>query len=398
MTRPLLLTATPLLLVLASCRSTPSPPSAQPLDRRDVVTIDGDALERAGVVVQRVEKRRVAATLAVPATVALDDTRTARVGSLQEGLILETRVRVGEQVTRGQLLATMHGHAMHDAWAGYRKAVAERRRAEKELAYATEVSARAQRLLGDRAVSRQEAEQAEVNRVAAVEQLTMARAEVTRSIEELEHVGVTVPASGEFDARQEQTEAIPVRAPMAGTVLERLITPGTTVIPGTPLFVISDLSTVWALAEVDETQLPLVETAHDVSVAVAAYPAETFAATVGLVADVVNPTTRRVVVRVIVPNPSRRLKPGMFATVTLTHGTPSERLMLPTAAVQTIDGTPSVFVAEEGGRFRRRAVSLGAGDTDAVEIAAGVAPGEHVAVQGAFVLKSELLKPAPGSQ
>ena len=210
-----------------------------------------------------------------------------------------------------QLLATMHGHAMHDAWAGYRKAMAEQRRLDKELAYAVDAHERATRLYTDKAISLQELQRAEVERVSATEMLDGAKAEVNRSIEELEHVGVSVATSVEDDPlnpADEASEEIPVRSPIGGVVLERLVTPGTTVIPGTPLFVVSELSTLWAVAEIDESHLPQVRTGRPIDVRVAAYPDEVFPGTITFIADMVSPTTRRVTVRCTVPNPDGRLK------------------------------------------------------------------------------------------
>ncbi|HEY6507364.1 MAG TPA: efflux RND transporter periplasmic adaptor subunit, partial [Vicinamibacterales bacterium] len=327
--------------------------------------------------------------------------RTTRIGSLQEGLILETRVRVGDQVDRGQLLATMHGHAMHDAWAGYRKALAERRRADNQLAYAIEAHERVKRLFGDKAVSLQEVQRAEVDRVGATQAVDMAKAEVTRSIEELEHVGVEVPASptpAEEAAQDEFAEQIPVRSPIGGIVLERLVTPGTTVTPGAPLFVVSDLSTLWAVAEVDEALLSRVQTGRPVEVAVAAYPNERFAGTISFVADTLNPRTRRVTVRSTVPNPDGRLKPEMFATVTLGEGEARSVVVVPPAAVQTVDGKTVVFVEQAAGRFAPRAVELGPDAGGQVEVTSGLAAGDRVVVTGSFILKSELLKATSGDQ
>ena len=91
-----------------------------------------------------------------------------------------------------QLLATMHSHAMHDAWAGYRKAMADLRRVEGVLAFAVDAHERSQRLLADKAVSQQEVQRAGVERSSATDGVAVAKAEVQRSIEELEHVGVSI--------------------------------------------------------------------------------------------------------------------------------------------------------------------------------------------------------------
>ena len=333
---------------------------------------------------------------------AVDDTRTARIGALQEGLILETPAHVGDRVSTRQLLATMHSHAMHDAWAGYRKATADERRVARLLVFAVDAHERAQRLYADKAVSQQDVQRAEVERVSATEMVAVARAEVQRSIEELEHVGVSIhedePGQGSSgpEIADETEERVPVRSPIAGVVLERLVTPGSTVTLGSPLFVVSDLSRLWAIAEVDESYLSRVKVGRPVIVTVAAYPDERFAGTITFIADTVNPKTRRITIRSTVANADGRLKPEMFATMSLGEGDPRTVVVVPAAALQSVNGAISVFVAEAGGRFVVRPVGTGADVDGLVEITSGLEEGERIAVNGSFVLKAELGKEPNG--
>ncbi|MEQ1896839.1 MAG: efflux RND transporter periplasmic adaptor subunit [Vicinamibacterales bacterium] len=399
------------LAVLATACATPEPaaketaPAAQASAQPGTapattasVALTGTAMSNAGVTLATVETATTSGDVSVPGVVLLDDTRTARVGSLQEGLVLKTLVQVGDQVKAGQLLATMHGHAMHDAWAGYRKALADRQRLETELAYAVDAHERAERLFAAKAIAQQEVRRAAMERDGAGQRLAAARAEVTRAIEELEHVGVHVSKlTGEIGAREaDADEEIPVRTPTGGVVLERLVTPGTTVVPGAALYTISDLTSLWVVVELDETYLPLVRTGRAAGIRVAAYPGQIFPGTVTFIGDSVNPRTRRVTLRVSVGNRDRRLKPDMFATVSLATHEPRQMLTVPRAAVQSIDGRPTVFVAEAGGRFSPRTVTAGAEQDGRVEIVAGLTAGERVVASGGFALKSELLAPARG--
>jgi cobalt-zinc-cadmium efflux system membrane fusion protein len=398
---PLLVTALCVALTAAACGGgTPQPAASDaPTKRTDVVELTPAAITQAGIKVQAVTEQTRTDQVTASGVIALDETRTARVGSLQEGLVLATRAQVGDRVGARQLLATMHGHAVHDAWAGYRKAIADRRRLEKELTFAIDAHERAKRLYADKAISLQEVQRAEVDRVSATEMVDVAKAEITRSVEELEHIGIDAPSEGTAAPTSQSDvteEEIPVRSPIAGVVLERLVTPGTTVTVGAPMFVVSELSTLWAIAEIDESHLSRVKTGRPVEVRVAAYPGEVFKGTITFIADLVNPKTRRITVRSTVPNPANRLKPEMFATISLGEGDPRPVVVVPRGAVQTIEGRPSVFVAEAGGRFVPRAITLGAEADGLVEAASGLAVGERVAVAGAFALKSELLKSAGG--
>jgi cobalt-zinc-cadmium efflux system membrane fusion protein len=282
----------------------------------------------------------------------------------------------------------MHSPVVHDAWADYRKSVAERRRRETEQTFARQNEERARRLLAEKAISQQELRRAEADRAAADEQLDMAKTEVRRAEEALEHYGVT----NAEDPTGESGEYIPVRSPLHGVVLEKAVTQGTAVTVGTPLFVVADLTELWAVAEIDETQLPLVKAGRPTALRVSAYPGETFAGRITFVADMVNPKTRRVTVRCQVPNSDQRLKPEMYATIDLSSGEPHDVLAVPSGAIQEIEGRPFVFVRTAKGAFERRDIVPGPEAGGWVEARSGVKEGEEVATAGSFLLKSELLK------
>jgi cobalt-zinc-cadmium efflux system membrane fusion protein len=367
-----------------------SAPAAAPTTRSETVTLSERALEEAGLAIEAARQLQRADALEGAAVLALDETRTARVGSIVEGTVLKTLVEVGARVRQGTLLAQLQSHVVHDAWADYRRAIAERRRLQTELTYAREAERRAERLLADKAISLQERERAAANRVAAEEQLDMAGTEVRRSEEALEHLGVT----NKEDPSGETGEQIPALSPLAGVVLERMVTPGSAVVPGAPLFVVSDLGALWALAEVDERHLAALSVGRPMTVQVAAYADERFPGTVAFIGDTVDSKTRRVVVRCSVPNPGGRLKPGMFATVRLETSAPRRLVAVPAAAVQDVDGRKVVFVERTASTFAVRPVTLGQEADAWVEVLTGVAAGERVVAAGSFLLKSELLKSA----
>lgn len=356
----------------------------------DVVSLDDAAQRHGGIVIAPAATAMRSVHTEAPGVLALDERRTARIGSLVDGIVIETAAEVGDRVQAGQGLAALHSPVVHEAWAQYRKAIADRRRLEKELAFTIAAHERAQRLFKDKAVSLQEVQRAEADRVAADETLDMARTEIRRAEEELQHLGIT----NADDPTGESGEQIPVRTPTAGVVLERLVTPGTAVTPGAPLYVVSDLSTLWALVEIDESLLSHVRVGQAMQLRVAAYPDETFAGTVSLVGDTVNPKTRRVTVRCVMKNTDGRLKPQMYATALIRETEPRQAVVVPGEAIQTINGRPTIFIAETGGRFRPRPIETGPVSEGLVEVRAGLQPGERIAVSGSFVLKSELLKAA----
>jgi RND family efflux transporter MFP subunit len=380
------------LAASAACSRAPQQEPAGPAASRDEVVLSETSHDLAGIATEVAQSEPVATTLEAVGTVALDDTRTARIGALVEGVVDATRVNVGDRVRAGALLAGLHSHAVHDGWGDYRKAVADRRRFEQELAFATEAVARTDRLLADKAAPALEVERAHSARAVAVEQLAMANAEVRRARESLEHLGI--PTESATDGRA--AEIIPVRTPQTGVVLEKLVTTGTAVTPGTPLFVVSDTASLWVLAEIDEAALAQVQLGAPVQVLVPAYPAERFPATVAQIADTINPSTRRIVLRCQANNADGRLKPGMFARLQIEVAAAGPMIHLPVDAVQDIGERRVVFVPGAGGRYVARDVETGAERAGRVEIRRGVAAGDRVVVRGAFLLKSQLMASPDG--
>jgi cobalt-zinc-cadmium efflux system membrane fusion protein len=376
--------------VWRACAGRGGPEAHVPAAAEGTVALGEAAQKQAGIATERVRRITRSDRVEAPGILALDEKRTARLGSMVDGMVVKAYAEVGDRVRSGQVLAEMHSHVVHDAWADYRKAVADRRRRETEQTFARQNEERAGRLLADKAISRQDLRRAEADRVAADEQLDMARTEVRRAEEALEHYGVT----NAEDPSGESGETIPVRSPLHGVVLEKSVTQGTAVTVGSPLYVVADLGELWAVAEIDETQLAVVRAGRPTELRVAAYPGETFAGRVTFVADMVNPRTRRITVRCQVPNPGQRLKPEMYASITLSAGEPRETLAVPAGAVQEVEGRPLVFVRTARGAFERREVAVGTEADGWVEVRSGVKEGDEVATAGSFLLKSELLEGA----
>jgi cobalt-zinc-cadmium efflux system membrane fusion protein len=355
----------------------------------DGVALSAAAEGASGIDVQTPQWIARVDRLEAAGVIALNERRTARPGAIAEGIVAEIRVQPGDRVAAGSVLATIHSHVVHDSWASYFKALADRRRYENELRYARAAEERAVRLLADKALSPQEVDRARSDRIAAEQQLTGARAEEMRATQELEHYGIEARESG----NPQEEDVVPVRAPLAGALIERQVSPGSAVTPGTPLFVLSDLSTVWVTAEVDEALVGRIAPGLPVEVQVTAYAGEVFRGTIAGVGDVVNPATRRVTVRCEVPNGDGRLKPQMFARVTFTSNTPRRMLVIPARAIQEMEGQTVVFVRDSDNRFQRRPIVAGQTVNGLTEIVSGADDDDPIATAGAFLIKSEMLKP-----
>jgi len=187
------------------------PEADTPTASETTVSLPESAQRQAGISTEAVRQMIRADGVEAPGILALDEKRTARLGSLVEGVVIHTTAEVGDRVRPGQVLAEMHSHVVHDVWADHRKAVADHRRQETELAFARQAEERAVRLLEAKAISRQALQRAEVNRVAAEARLDMAKTEERRAEEALDHYGVT-------NAEDPSGEYIPVRSPLNGVV------------------------------------------------------------------------------------------------------------------------------------------------------------------------------------
>ena len=352
-----------------------------------IVTMTEAGRAAAGIATAPVRETVHTDALEALGVVSLDERRTARLGAIVDGVVAEVLVQPGDRVEAGAVLALILSHQIHDVWAEYFAAIAHRQEAEAEFDYARTAESRAERLLNDRALAEQEFQRARADRVAAEEALAAARAEVRRTEQDLQHYGLT-PGP---DADPRENEHVPVRAPFAGAVIERLVSPGEAVTLGAPLLVVSDLSRVWITAEVPEADLHRLSAPEPVEFSVTAWPDDVFAATLTTIGDVINPATRRVTVRAEADNADGRLKPEMFATLTVASGTSRELLVVPAAAVQELAGEPVVFVETGPGEFQRRRVVTGATFDGDIEIREGLTAGERVATEGAFLLKSALI-------
>jgi RND family efflux transporter MFP subunit len=181
-------------------------------------------------------------------------------------------------------------------------------------------------------------------------------------------------------------------------VIKRNITPATVVQAGTEAFVVTNLSTVWVTGAVSERDISLVRIGSPVTVKVQGYPDEIFHGSVGQVGSTLDPETRTIPVRVVVPNPGLRLKPEMFATATIEETATKPAIFVPEDSLQEIRGIATVFVLTDADHFRAQSVSLGTRSDRRVEVLQGLKPGDRIAVSGAFMVKSGLLKSSVGEK
>jgi len=305
------------------------------------------------------------------------------------GGIVENRPlpRIGQRVTRGELMATLIQTPTAAEAAQIRiensRVDAERRRlaqseieARARLAAAAAEAERARRLLEKKAYSERQFEMAEADRKAA-EATLMAVQEQMKALQ-------TAP----------MTSAYEVTAPISGIVAEVRKAAGEEVHPGEPILEIVALETVWVEAPIFEKDLGRLAKDINATLTTPAYPGKEFHGRLVNIGAIVDEQTRAAKAVFEVNNASGELRLGMQANVRLAAGTPMDVLLVPRESVLDNEGKKIVYVLRTGEEFERRDVTVGDAYGDRVAIVSGVKPGERVVTQGAYQLKLQELRPA----
>jgi cobalt-zinc-cadmium efflux system membrane fusion protein len=304
-------------------------------------------------------------------------------------MVRAVKVSLGQQVRAGEALVVLESVALGEAQSQYLES-----RGALELARRT--AERAESLREERIASEKEWLQARQEREAA-------EIRAKAASEKLERLGLSPSEVEALPDRRGSSGrgSLVLRAPSAGIVLEMHAVPGELVRPDESILTVGDLSDLWIWADLYEDQLGRV-LAHEkarlrAGVTVKAFPGEVFPGSVDFVAPTMDEKTRTVKVRVAVRNPQGKLRAGMFAAVNLYLPGDDEGLTLPRAAVLADEGRTFVFVKREGELFMRRPVETGRAGLDWIEITKGLAGEEVIATDGAFLLKSDVLRSKMGA-
>jgi cobalt-zinc-cadmium efflux system membrane fusion protein len=304
--------------------------------------------------------------------VRVDEERYAEVGSPITARVADVQAGIGDTVAVGQPLAVVESVELG-------KARAEVIAARARVTVTRQAAARKRGLAG--VVPRREVEEADAAAVAAAADLRAAEAG-------LRALGATTDESPAEDIAQ-----LPLRAPVAGTVIERDVARGQMVEPARVLFRVADLSRLWLTVHAFERDAVRVEPGATARVSLAALPGRAVSGTVALVGRRVDPGSRTVDVRVELDNPDGVLRPGMSASAWLPFGEAASMVVaVPAAALQRVAEGWVVFLPRGEGVFEPRPVGRGRDLGGEVEILQGLTPGDPVVVEGAFLLKAEAEK------
>lgn len=395
-------------------------------DKGGEVALSPEALAAARIEIEGITERAVVAPLRATGAVEPNAEQTQQVTPLVSGRVERVHAAVGDYVRAGAVLAVISSPDVAEMAGKLREAetrlalgkrnVERVRRAENRagalsakarLDEAEATLRRTKRLVelgvgagkdlvaAETMYATAKAEYDYQTNIAVNREVQEAQAEVETATTEVNHLRESIRSLGGGEGTN--ISQVTLRAPNSGRVTERLVNVGAGVQAGSPMFTIGNLSSMWVIARVPESQVSLLRTGSPVSVRTSEPGADPIDGRINYIDPALDEGTRTARVRVEVPNPGERLKAGMFVEVDF-HGAAGEpdarELVVPAAAVQRIGERTVVFIShsDEPGHFEVRDVELG-GEVDGYRhVVSGLAVGDMVVTSGSFTLKTQLMK------
>jgi len=360
------------------------PPSVTCTTQLLTVTFERESIaEEAGLEFADVKVQPVSRTLECNAVLNYDGNRYARLSPQVGGLVQSATKDLGDMVEPGEVLAVVVSPAFGAAKAAYLQAQAS------EALWARN-HAREKDLL-DRGVA------TERDLLEAETSLAEWRIAKSHAEQELMGLGLSADQIAEVARTSDTTNEYRVTAPFAGVVVERQASVGELSDPSVPLFAVADVTRMWALLDVYETDIRDIRTGQPVVLHVEGLPGEAVAGRITWVSAHLDPRTRTLQARAELENPDGALRANMFARAVVTVRDAQPTVVVPRAAVQWEGCCNVVFVQDSSTTFHPAKVFLGPTAGSMVEVRSGLQGGETVVTQGSFLLKTEILKGSIGA-
>jgi membrane fusion protein, heavy metal efflux system len=378
----LMLVGAPLLLLLSGCGETAAQQAQAAPERNPLeITPNEDLLKQ--IKIGTPQWRSVSETLRVAARVEANETQMARVSAPVTGRIVELKAIEGQTVHRGEVLATIYSTELSSAQSALLKAHSQRQLADRAVARARQLLSAG--VIGEAELQRREAE------------LQQASADVAAAREQLGVLGLPEDRVKQIENTRAVNSITHIVSSIDGMILERKATIGQIVQAVEPVFVVADLSGVWLVADVPEQSAGALEMDKTVEAEIPALPGEKIAGKLSFVSAVVNPDTRTVRVRMDLPNPNRRYKPAMLATMTLVDGA-ERRLVVPATAVVRDGNTDCVFIQSKPGTFVLQRVDVGDEFEEGRVLLDGLRETDTIVLEGAFNLNNDRKRQGLGGE
>lgn len=347
----------------------------------EIVRLSDAELQEFGITVETAQAGNLNQYIELPGEIILNSDRIAHVVPRVAGIVREVRVTVGDQVKKGQLLAVLESRELANAKASYLAAIERAKLAQANFK-------REERLWEKKVTSEQEY-------LDARQTLVEARIAKNSTEQQLQALGFTDEVLKEFQEHPDATYTrFEIRAPLAGTIIEKHMTLGENVNAEADVFTIADLSTVWVNINIYQKDLVSIRKGQTVGIEIG-HGIPSVEGKIAWVGPQVDERTRTAKARIELPNPDGSLRPGLFVTAKVAIGSSSAGLVVAKSALQTFEGKTVVFVRTAEG-FEPKPVELGRQNGTTVEILSGLVPGHTYAAEGSFTLKAQLSKGAFG--
>jgi membrane fusion protein, heavy metal efflux system len=355
----------------------------------DLVMVDDQALRQ--VRVAPVTERTVTLDRNTTGRISFNEDHLTPVFTPFAGRVLELLANKGDQVSKDQPLLVLESSDLVSAQNDLASARSDVNKAKIGLDFSRVAADRARRLYEREALAAKDLQQSEADLARAQDEDRRAQAALAsvegrialfgKKPEEIQQLGKTLDRK------------VILRSPMSGTIVDRKVGPGQYIKPDSPdpLFLITDLSSLWIQADVFESDIAWAQLHAPVEISVDAFPDKVFTGHISFISPTVDPSSRTVRVRCLIGNENRLLKPDMFARIKILAAASQRMAELPAAAVITEGAENFVFVEESHGRFRRRAVQVKRDADGMVLIESGINPGERVVTAGGLLI-NELKK------
>ncbi|MFD1122171.1 efflux RND transporter periplasmic adaptor subunit [Methylophilus flavus] len=314
-------------------------------------------------------------TLRIPGRIQVDEQYESRAGASITGRISTLDVNLGDEVKAGQRLATIKSTELAQYQLSYIKA-------SQQVQLQTKAVDRAKQLLEADVIS-----QAELQRREG--ELHAANAEVNAARDQLLVLGMAPDNISRLGLQNSGMSTSQVNSKITGTVIARKARLGQVVAPAEELFVIADLSHVWAVAEIPEQQIAHIREGQSLNIEVPALDDAELTGTLAFVGDIVNPATRTVMARANISNDKMLLKPDMLITILL-EARPETVIAIPSTAVVRENNADHVFAQTlKSKQYKLLPVTLGRTYDGKKEVLQGLQPGDQIVLDGAFHVNNE---------
>lgn len=367
----------------------------------NVVELNPEAQRNANLGLAPVSEQKIEEMIKATGVVSPDETRVAHIFPLAQGIAEKPYVRLGDHVQAGQPLLLYDNIELGETVGEHLSLHGEVEKEKAQLEVARKSLERANTLITVEAISPRDYELRKAEELQAEAAVQSKEAELARSEEKLHRFGLTeeqvqrLRVSGE--GHRTASHNI-LRAPFAGIITKYDVSQGESVAREKELFTLVDTSSVWVLGDVYEKDLGRIPDRGDCLVTVSSYPNERFQGQITYLSDFLDPNSRTAKLRCVVPNKDGRLKLEMFADVLIPTRSAAVAAVVPSAALQDIDGKPVVFVQRDATHFEKREVTLGERGEQEAQILNGLRTGEKVVTAGSFYLKSALMREQIGGE